>query len=110
MPLILKNLVMKIVYLRTNKASSITISNLGRIDVPDSYRKHMERFEVLINVNKREPTKCAVCSFGDKMVFTFTSRHRNTYLQRAFFRKLAADGLDVIIDSNGVYNEKMQQM
>ena len=55
----------------------------------------------------KEPQKCAVCSYEDKLVITFTSRLKKPYLQRAFFRKLAADGLDVVIESNGVYYEDL---
>jgi NRPS condensation-like uncharacterized protein len=107
LPLPVKNLVMRTAYARSNRAISITLSNLGCIEVPDPCRDHVEHFEVLINVTDKEPTKCAVCSFGGKMVVTFTSRLKNPYLQRAFFRKLAADGLEITIESNGAYHENM---
>jgi hypothetical protein len=42
------------------------------------------------------------------MVITFTSRIEDTYLQKAFFRKLAADGINVTIESNGAYYENLQ--
>jgi len=107
LPLPVKNLVMRTAYVLSTKAISITLSNLGRIEVPDPCRAHVEHFELLINVTDKEPTKCAVCSFEDRVVVTFTSRLKDPYLQRAFFRKLAAEGLAIVIESNGAYNENM---
>lgn len=107
LPLALKNLAMRIAYFMTYDANTITVSNLGRIEMPEKYRDRIERFEILISVADREPQKCAVCSYEDKLIITFTSRLKKPYLQRAFFRKLAADGLDVVIESNGVYYEDL---
>jgi len=106
-PLPLKNLFVKIGYLRSAKANSISLSNLGRIDVPDIYKPEIENFEVLMSATNSEPTKCSLCTYEDKFVVTFTSRLSNTYLQRSFFRRLAADGIGVVIESNGVYNENL---
>ena len=39
------------------------------------------------------------------LVFTFTSIFSETSIQRAFFRKIAEDGIDVKIETNGVYYE-----
>ena len=107
LPLPLKNLFVKISYLRSAKANSISFSNLGRIEVPVMYKKYIENFEILLSATNSEPTKCGLCTFEDKFVVTFTSRLSDTYLQRAFFRRLASDGLKIVIESNGAYNENM---
>ena len=107
LPLFLKNLFVKVGYLRSAKANSISLSNLGRIEVPDIYKKYIENFEVLLSATNSEPTKCGLCTYEDIFVVTFTSRLGDTYLQRAFFRKLASDGLEIVIESNGAYNENM---
>jgi len=106
-PLPIKNIFVKIGYLRSAKANSISLSNLGKIEVPEPFKKYIEHFEVLLSAADSEPTKCGLCTFGDKLVINFTSRLGNTYLQRAFFRKLSADGLVVVIESNGAYNENL---
>jgi hypothetical protein len=107
LPLPIKNISVKIGYWLSAKANTFSFTNLGRIEVPEQYAEYIENFEVLMTATNPEPVKCGLCTFGDKTVVTFTSRLSNTYVQRAFFRKLASDGLDVVIESNGVNNEDL---
>ena len=51
--------------------------------------------------------KCAMLSYKDQAVITFTSVFQESYLQKAFFRNLAKEGIKVAIESNGVINEKV---
>ena len=48
-------------------------------------------------------TKATVCSYGDELTFTFSSLLKDTSVQKVFFRSLAEDGIDVEIETNGVY-------
>ncbi|QNU66838.1 hypothetical protein EHE19_018745 [Ruminiclostridium herbifermentans] len=106
-PLVLKQLGVKIAYVSSNKANTVVLSNLGKIEVHDEFKEYISRFEALIGVSKAEPTKCAICSFNGNIVFTFTSILKQPYLQRAFFRHLSDEGIEVSIESNGVYYENM---
>lgn len=106
-PLVVKNLGVKIAYISSTKANTVVLSNLGRIEVYDEFKKYIDGFEALIGVSKSEPIKCSICSFDEKLVFTFTSILRKPYLQRAFFRHLTDAGIDVIVESNGVNNENL---
>lgn len=106
-PLFVKDLGVKIAYVSSSKANTAVLSNLGRIEVHDEFKEYIDSFEALISVSKAEPIKCSLCSFEEKLVFTFTSILRDPYLQRAFFRHLSNEGIDVMIESNGVYNENL---
>ena len=57
----------------------------------------------MISISTGQNIKGAICSYNDTMVFTFTSILRDTAIQRGFFRKLVEDGVDISIESNGVY-------
>lgn len=106
-PLFLKNLGVKIAYFLSAKENTIVLSNLGKIEIPDEFKKYIDSFEVVIGVSKSEPVKCSLCSYEDTTVITFTSILKKTYLQRAFFRHLSEMGLEVEIESNGVDNEDL---
>ncbi len=106
-PLILKNLGVKMAYIKSTKENTIVLSNLGKVEVYEEFKDYIDAFEVLIGVSKSEPIKCSMCSYEDKLVFTFTSILKDPYIQRAFFRSLADQGIDVTIESNGVYNEDL---
>jgi len=106
-PLVFKDIGVKIAYVSSTKANTFVLSNLGKIEVYDEFKEYIDAFEALISVSKSEPIKCSMCTFDDKLVFTFTSILRDPYLQRAFFRYLSNEGLSVMIESNGVYNEDL---
>lgn len=106
-PLPVKYMALKAVYRRSSKSCTTTLSNLGQIKVPDEFKEQIELFHFVIGVSKKQNMKCGMASYHDKMIITFTSVLRETYLQRAFFRRLAEEGIDVTIESNGVNYEKM---
>ena len=75
-----------------------------------------KRKETMLNRNMRnkmcirdrspstgQNTKATVCSYGDELTFTFSSLLKDTSVQKVFFRSLAEDGIDVEIETNGVY-------
>ncbi len=107
-PLFIKNIALKITYMRSSRASTMSFTNVGKIDVPQEYIHYIDAFEVLLSANNSEPIKCSLCSFNGKAVLSFMSRLKDTSLQRSFFRKLASDGLNVILESNGAHYENLQ--
>ena len=107
LPLPLKNISVKIGYWLSSRANTFSFSNLGRIEVPEQYKEYIDNFEILMTATNAEPVKCSLCTFGEKTVVTFTSRLNHTYVQKAFFRKLSSDGLDIVIESNGVNDENL---
>ena len=56
-------------------------------------------------MSKNKNQKAAVVSYKDTLVFTFSSAVREVVVQKVFFRKLAEDGIDVSVETNGVYYE-----
>lgn len=106
-PLFLKNIAVKLIYSNSVRAFTSTISNLGYIQVLPEYEDYIVRFQVMLGVSKKQTVKCGVCSYGKELVFTFSSVLMDTSLQKAFYRRLVSDGIDVTIESNGVYYEDL---
>ena len=107
-PLYIKNIFLKISYLRSAKSNTITLSNIGRFKVPDRYMPYVTEVGLIMGATSSEPMKCSVMSYERTLNITFTSILRDTYLQRAFFRKITEDGIQVTIESNGAYYENMR--
>lgn len=101
-PLFIKNMGIRYLYNRSAKSFTTTISNLGLIRVLPEYEDYIENFHFVMGVSKKQPVKSVVCSYGNQLVFTFSSVFEDTSLQRAFFKKIAADGVHVKVESNGV--------
>lgn len=99
-PLFLKNLAMKIVYIQSALANTTTITNIGNIGVEDVYKPYIEMFHAFLAMSKGQHIKGTICSYDDTLVFTFSYDLQDTGIQKVFFRKIAADGIEVQLDSN----------
>lgn len=99
-PLFLKNLAMKIVYTQSALANTTTITNIGNIGVEDVYKPYIEMFHAFLAMSKGQHIKGTISSYDDTLVFTFSYDLQDTGIQKVFFRKIAADGIEVQLDSN----------
>lgn len=104
-PLFIKNIAMKQIYRTSARANTSTVTNLGVIQVPDLYRDYIDKFYAVLSMSQGQNIKGAVCSYGDTLVFSFSSCCRETDIQKCFFRKLVEDGIQVSVETNGVYYE-----
>ena len=70
-----------------------------------AYEPYVKMFRSFIAMSKGQSLKGTVNSYQDTLVFTFSSIFSDTSVQKEFFRKIAADGVTVQIETNGVYYE-----
>lgn len=96
-PLFIKNIVLKTVYDFAQKGTTISVSNIGQIKMPDEMKKYIRLFDVFTGTNR---TQICMCSYEDNLVISFTSAFVNTDIQRRFFRMLSDLGLKIEIVSN----------
>lgn len=102
-PLFLKNIAIRLVYTRSALANTTTMTNIGNVKLLPEYEPYVHMFHAFLAMSKGQLLKATVCSYKDTLAVTFSSRLAGAHVQRAFFRQLAADGLTVTIESNGVY-------
>ena len=101
-PLPLKGPAMRLVYNRSALANTTTITNVGAIEVEEAYQPYIDRFHAFIGMSRGQHVRGTVCSYNGTLLFTFSYDLRDSAIQRGFFRRLAQDGVDVEIESNGV--------
>ena len=104
-PLFLKNIAMKIVYTKSALANTTTITNIGNIGVDEAYRPYVEMFHAFLAMSKGQHLKGTICSYGSMLVFSFSFDLKDVSVQRGFFRKIAADGIEVELETNGVTSD-----
>lgn len=102
-PLFLKNAAIKLIYEKSAMANTTTVTNIGNISVDDIYKPYVKQFTACISMSKGQYMKGTICSYGDTLSFTFSSIFADSSVQGCFFRQIAADGIDVAIETNGVY-------
>lgn len=104
-PIFLKNLAMRFVYNQSAYANTTTITNIGIVRVDELYQPYIQGFTAFLAMSKGQFLKGTICSYGGTLSFTFSSVFAEPTVQRAFFRRLAEDGVTVSIETNGVYYE-----
>lgn len=102
-PLPLKGLAMRYVYMQSANANTSTITNVGNIVIDDIYKPYIDSFHAFLTISTCQHIKGTVLSYDDKLTFTFSYNLIDPSIQRRFFRKLADDGLHIEIESNGVH-------
>ncbi|MDW2797177.1 DUF6320 domain-containing protein [Clostridium boliviensis] len=105
-PLVVKWLVLNLIFWKNSDAYTMTLSNIGPIQIDEDYAKEIERFAMLIGVSRRQPMKCGVCSYEDELIVTFSSVFQDTRLPDAFFDFLKKEGIPVEPESNGVPDQR----
>lgn len=106
-PLFIKKLVLRLIFIKSAKSSTVSFSNVGKIDFPPLFLPFIAGAYVLLSNVPREPLKCASCSQGGTFTLSISSILKSMDLQRAIVGTFAKDGLDVSIESNGVDYESL---
>lgn len=98
---------------RGENKKTISLSNIGRIQLPQQMYAHIEQIEALFYPTSKSPMNCSVCSVGDALTITFTRNIAEADILQHFFSYLAQqDGLEVKVYSNdwGKTNDNMRPL
>lgn len=109
-PLVFKSLALGLVFRMKDRAYTMTLSNVGPVQMDPEYADAIERFHIMIGVSRRQPVKCTICSYGDEMVVTFTSVFADSRLQKRFFGRLKEDGVGIRLEGNELCGAKKRDM
>ena len=101
MPLFIKNIVMKSVFLAVGeRKSTLTFSNLGAVSVPEAMKEHIERFDFVLSPQATAPHNCSAISFGDLLCFHFIRNTTEPELEMQFHKVLQRMGITAKVESN----------
>lgn len=101
-PIFIKDIILKYIYLYTRRNRTMTISNIGVIKMPNELEKYINLFGVY---SSSENMHSCMCSFNNTLVFTFASHFLNSEIQRSFVKYLVKNGVNVIINTNNIEGE-----
>ena len=100
-PLPIKNAIMKAIFDSVGeKKACLTLSNLGRIEVPDVMAPYIQRFDFILGVQAAAPYNAGMLSFGDTLYINFIRNIKLAELEWHFFKVLQGLGLSVTVESN----------
>ena len=84
-PLSVKKFIMKYLGSVLNKECTTTLSNIGKIDIEEKYKKYIKNFIALVNAGKNQKIKCTVCSYENNLVVTINSNLTNNIFENKFY-------------------------
>lgn len=100
-PLPIKNMVMKAIFDSVGeKKSCLSLSNIGRIQVPEIMAPYIKRFDFILGVQAAAPYNCGILSFKDTVYINFIRNIKDAELERHFFAVLQQLGVPVTVESN----------
>lgn len=108
-PLFVKWLALGMIFRRHDRAQTTTLSNIGLLSVDGDCRDEVETFQMMIGVSWRQPFKCGVCAYGERVVVSFSSVFRDSRVQDCFFERLRGDGISVEEESNGAVKPELDK-
>ncbi len=96
-PLELKNFILRQAYKISMKQSTATLSNIGKIYMPESMEKYIKAYDVYSGTSK---IHVCVCSYNNILSLSITTPYASTEIQRLFFRKLTSFGIKCDLYTN----------
>lgn len=100
-PLFLKNIVMKTIFMLVGeKKSTLSISNLGLVKLPEAMRKHVERLDFVLSVQSDAPYNAGIISYGDSLYMNIIRNIKEPRLEAALYNVLKEHGIHTKVESN----------
>ncbi len=100
-PLFLKNIVMKAVFRAVGeRKSTLTLSNLGVVKLPESMRQYVERFDFVLGVQQSAPYNIGLISYGDTAYMNVIRNIEEPRLEYELYQVLRENGIFVVVESN----------
>lgn len=101
-PLFIKKFAVRLGSLDVKKNFTMTFSNIRRFDIKEEYKNYIEDFMVVLGPDWAEKIKCGVCSYGNNLVVTFSSKLGDTKIESKFKKALEENNINYQIKGNGV--------
>ena len=100
-PLALKNFFVGLGFrINAEFSTSVLVSNLGVINLPDDMREHVERFFLFTGPGLVNGARCAIVTYNDRVVFTFSNRYKEDDIEKEFLMKLSELEVPVSVTTN----------
>lgn len=96
-PLPIKNMVISAINANMQKGITGTISNVGKVSVPETMEPYIEKFSCFMAAPE---IQVCICSYKDQLVFGVASAFIEHPVIRNFFRDMVDMGIDVELESN----------
>ena len=88
--------------LEFKKHITMTVSNLGIIEVDNKYSDFIKQFFTMLGPDWAEKIKCGICSYKNNLVVTFGTKLNNCMLEKEFQNILEKNNIKYTIEGNEI--------
>ena len=106
-PVFIKDVVLKCFHFCSRKEQTISLSNVGIVEMPKELQKYIRLFSVFTGTDS---TRICICSYLDNIVLSFTSHFINSEIEKNFFRELSKNDIDIQINTNIVEDDDYEEV
>ena len=100
-PRAIKNMIVKAGFLfGAEYSTSVLISNLGAVSLPDSMKEHTKSLVFYTGPGLVNGARCGVACVGDTLAYTFSNRYKEDDIERDFLLKLSELGIKTTVETN----------
>ena len=99
-PVFIKNIAIKLVYMMSADTATSTMTNVGNMEVKEQYKKYIEHFYGMLSMSRGQNIKGAIVSYNGTLIVTFTSCLTDVSIQKRFFQSIAKDGVEAAVETN----------
>lgn len=100
-PLFLKNLIMRLVYLKVGETlQTLDLSNIGLLNLPEGLQKYVKKITFAIAPTFSCAHQTGAVGYNGKLYVTFSRNYTETTLEKNFIRHFTNKGLKVKVSSN----------
>lgn len=104
-PRAIKDFVLKLSFEITRKMHTMTLSNMGIVEMPEILQSYIDYFDVFAST---DGIQVCMCSYLDKFMVSFTSHFISSEIEKNFFRALSEENLEIVIHTN-VFDEEEEK-
>ena len=100
-PLFLKNIVMKTIFMLVGeKKSTLSISNLGLVKLPEIMNEYVDRLDFVLSVQSSAPYNASMISYKNGLNLSIIRNIKEPRLERALHEVFKEMGVHVKVESN----------
>ena len=100
-PVFVKDLIMKLIFLAVGERKSLfSFSNLGLVQVPEEYSRKVVRMDFVLGSQSSAPYNVTSLTYGGKMYFNITRNCKEPVLEREVYNLFRELGIPHEVESN----------
>ena len=99
-PLAIKKIGFLIGSKSVKKKFTMTISNIGKIDIDSEFKEYIDKVYVTLVPDWAEKIKCGICSYDNNLIVTFGTKLKENFVENKFIELLKENNISYKIDGN----------